>query len=185
MSDQYSCHDLISSLKVDVNELTDKSNIKLIYASSIHQNDMDLYGLYRRQNINDFPDNPYLKKIDGYKDLELENILKNCKGLKIGISWKSFKNRYASEKSLTLNNFQNIIDIQDSSIFNLQYGDINNELKDKLQDLETGIHLVLSNERMSDEEKLELIRSEISGEVLRINRNFNFEPSISDGARVA
>ena len=43
-------------------------------------------GRYFRQNINDFPDSPYLKKIDGYKDLELENILKNCKGLKIGIS---------------------------------------------------------------------------------------------------
>ena len=103
----------------------DKNAIKtfdhVIYAGSL--------GRYFRQNINDFPDSPYLKKIDGYKDLELENILENCKGLKIGISWKSFKNRYASEKSLTLNNFRNIFDIQDSSIFNLQYGDINNELK--------------------------------------------------------
>ena len=92
----------------------------VIYAGSLCK--------YFRQNINSFPDNSYLKKIDGYKDLELENILKNCKGLKIGISWKSFKNRYASEKSLTLQDFHNILQIEDSTIFNLQYGDIQKEL---------------------------------------------------------
>ena len=67
---------------------------------------------------------------------------------------------------------------------NLNLTNLNNELKDKLEDLENDINLVLSNEQMSDEEKLERIRAEISGEVLRMNRNFNFEPEISLGPEV-
>ena len=46
----------------------------------------------------------------------------------LGISWKSFKNRYASEKSLSLKDFENIFEIKNSIIFNLQYGDIKEEL---------------------------------------------------------
>jgi ADP-heptose:LPS heptosyltransferase len=49
--------------------------------------------------------------------------------LKIGISWKSFKNRYASEKSLSLKDLKNIFEIKNSTIFNLQYGDVKEELK--------------------------------------------------------
>ena len=44
-----SCHNLIESLK--------GTDIRLIYASSTHQEDDNLYGLYRRENVKDFKDN--------------------------------------------------------------------------------------------------------------------------------
>ena len=92
----------------------------IIYAGSL--------GKYFRKDLSSFSQNSYLKNIENYKDLELENILNKNNGLKIGISWKSFKNRYASEKSLSLDDFKNILEIKNSIIFNLQYGDIKEEL---------------------------------------------------------
>ena len=41
---------------------------------------------------------------------------------------KHFKNRYTLEKSLSLDDFENILEIKNSIIFNLQYGDIKEEL---------------------------------------------------------
>ena len=48
-SNRKSCKNLIESMG--------QKNIRLIYASSIHQNDNTLYGLYRRENITDFKRN--------------------------------------------------------------------------------------------------------------------------------
>ncbi len=92
----------------------------IVYAGSL--------GKYFRNDLNSFSQNVYLKSIENYKDLELDNVLKQAKGLKIGISWKSFKNRYSSEKSLSLEDFDNIFKIKKSIIFNVQYGDIKKEL---------------------------------------------------------
>jgi len=107
---------------------TYSSNIKeidnfdqIVYAGSL--------GKYYRNDLNSFSQNPYLKNIENYKDLQLNNILNKAGGLKIGISWKSFKNRYSSEKSLLLEDFENIFKISNSIIFNLQYGEVNEELK--------------------------------------------------------
>ena len=55
--------------------------------------------------------------------------MNKAQGLKIGISWKSFKNRYSSEKSLSLEDFDNIFNISNSIIFNLQYGEVKEEIK--------------------------------------------------------
>ena len=98
----------------------------IIYAGSL--------GKYFRKDLDSFSQKPYLKNIKNYKDLELENIIKKINGLKIGISWKSFKNRYTSEKSLFLNDFKNIFAINNSTIFNLQYGNIKDELDNFLND---------------------------------------------------
>jgi Flp pilus assembly protein TadD len=92
----------------------------IIYAGSL--------GKYFRNDLNSFSQRPYLKSIENYKDLELNNILKKARGLKIGISWKSFKNRYSSEKSLSLEDFDNVFKIKNSIIFNLQYGNVQDEL---------------------------------------------------------
>ena len=92
----------------------------IIYAGSL--------GKYFRNDLSSFSQNPYLKNIENYEDLELENIINKSKKLKIGISWKSFKNRYASDKSLTLKDFEHIFQIRNTIIFNLQYGDIQEEL---------------------------------------------------------
>jgi tetratricopeptide (TPR) repeat protein len=93
----------------------------IIYAGSL--------GKYFRNNLDSFSQNPYIKNLENYKDLELDNILNKTLGLKIGISWKSLNNRYSSEKSLSLEDFENIFKIKDSTIFNLQYGDVNEDLK--------------------------------------------------------
>ena len=93
----------------------------IIYAGSL--------GRYFRNDLNSFSQSPYMKNFKNYKNSELDNILKKTLGLKIGISWKSLNNRYSSEKSLSLEDFENIFNIKNSTIFNLQYGDVNEDLK--------------------------------------------------------
>ena len=44
------------------------------------------------------------------------------------MSWKSFNNRYALDKSLNLEDFKNIFSISDCDIFNLQYGNVKDEI---------------------------------------------------------
>ena len=46
----------------------------------------------------------------------------------IGISWKSFKNRYAREKSLELEELINIFKTPNCNFINIQYGDVNEEI---------------------------------------------------------
>lgn len=91
----------------------------VIYAGSL--------GKFFRNNIESFSKKPYLKPIKNYKDNELDSLLNNKK-LKIGLSWKSFKNRYAREKSIQLSDFTEILKKTNCIFFNLQYGDIENEL---------------------------------------------------------
>ena len=104
---------------LDTNKINDFDYI--IYAGSL--------GKYFRNDLSSFSQIPYIKSIENYKDLELDNILSDAQGLKIGISWKSLKNRYSLEKSLSLENFKNIFEIEDSTIFNLQYGDVKEDIK--------------------------------------------------------
>ena len=91
-----------------------------IYAGSL--------GKFFRNSLNAFPKISFLKSPNTYKDFELNKILKQNKKLKIGISWKSFKNRYAKEKSLTLEDLNNFFKLDNCLFFNLQYGDIQDEL---------------------------------------------------------
>ena len=65
------------------------------------------------------------------------------KKYKIGLSWKSFNNQFAKDKSQNLKDFKNIFSLADCDIFNLQYGDVENEInsfnntnKNKLINLE-------------------------------------------------
>ena len=92
----------------------------IMYAGSL--------GRFFRGDIKLFPENSYIKSLDNYVDIELENILKKSNGIKIGISWKSFKNRYSREKSLSLDDFIDIFELKKSTFFNLQYGDVKDEL---------------------------------------------------------
>ena len=108
----------LGTFSSNINEIDNFDQI--IYAGSL--------GKYYRNDLNSFSQNPYLKNIKNYEDLELDNILNKNQGLKIAISWKSFKNRYSSEKSLSLEDFENVLNINNSVIFNLQYGDVKEEL---------------------------------------------------------
>lgn len=48
--------------------------------------------------------------------------------LNIGISWRSFSNRTAKEKSLNLNKLMSILASNKFNFFNFQYGDVDNEI---------------------------------------------------------
>ena len=50
------------------------------------------------------------------------------KRYKIGLSWKSFNNKFAANKSLNLKDFSKIFNLSNCHIFNLQYGDVKNEI---------------------------------------------------------
>ena len=107
----------------------------LIYAGSL--------GRYYRKNIKDFKNNSFLK-VDkrNFEDMQKKlSIYK--KKYKIGLSWKSFNNKFATDKSLNLKDFNKIFNLSNCHIFNLQYGDVKNEInsfnknaKNKLLEIE-------------------------------------------------
>ena len=62
---------------------------------------------------------------------------------KIGLSWKSFSDKFAKDKSLKLKDFNKIFNLANCDIFNLQYGFVedeigsfNNTTKNKLINIE-------------------------------------------------
>ena len=107
----------------------------IIYAGSL--------GRYYRKNIKDFKNNSFLK-VDkrNFEDMQKKlSIYK--KKYKIGLSWKSFNNKFATDKSLNLKDFNKIFNLSNCHIFNLQYGDVKNEInsfnknaKNKLLEIE-------------------------------------------------
>ena len=92
----------------------------VLYAGSL--------GKYYRKNINNFNKKSFLK-IDqnNLNDMKIKLSIYQKK-FKIGISWKSFNNRYAVDKSLKLKDFKNLFNRNDCDFFNLQYGDVNEEI---------------------------------------------------------
>jgi len=99
-----------------------KSIENILYAGSL--------GKYFRRNIKDFNNKNYLIP-DKILFKKYKKIIDSFKGkYKFGISWKSFKNRYSYDKSLSLENLKHILDFENCSFFNLQYGDIGNEIVD-------------------------------------------------------
>ena len=92
-----------------------------IYAGSL--------GKFFRKKIQDFSNKSYLKA----ERKLVEKTKKKFSGLdgkfNIGISWKSFQNRYSKEKSLILDDFINILSNQKCNYINLQYGDVCEEIK--------------------------------------------------------
>lgn len=93
---------------------------QVLYAGSL--------GYYFRNNIESFSKKGYLKISD--KDInEGRKKLNVCKKkFKIGFSWKSFKNQYANQKSLILEDLDCIINFNDIDSINLQYGDVQEEI---------------------------------------------------------
>ena len=103
----------------NVNEL-DKFDV-VLYAGSL--------GKFFRKNLESFDGNQYIfppeKKVIEFKNRFDRLPLKH----NVGISWKSFKNRYAKEKSLELNSFANIFKNKECNFINIQYGNSNSEVK--------------------------------------------------------
>ena len=93
----------------------------IIYAGSL--------GRYYRKNIKDFKNNSFLK-VDkrNFEDMQKKlSIYK--KKYKIGLSWKSFSDKFATDKSLNLKDLNKIFSLTNCDIFNLQYGVIEDEIK--------------------------------------------------------
>ena len=92
----------------------------VIYAGSL--------GRLFRNNLNNFDSGCFLK---ADKKLIKENkiiIDKFKERFNIGISWKSFKNRYADEKSLVLKDLKKIFETKNCNFINLQYGSVEEEV---------------------------------------------------------
>ncbi len=106
----------------------------VLYAGSL--------GRYYRKHLTDFIGEPFIK-VDEERYKEIKNkTLKYKNKYNIGISWKSFNNRYASDKSLNLDDFKEVFKLPNCNIFNLQYGDVLDEInnfnnnKNKLLNIE-------------------------------------------------
>ena len=93
---------------------------QILYAGSL--------GYYFRKDIESFPKNNYLKIPS--EDIEQINTQLKVfkKEYKIGFSWKSFKNQYANQKSLSLKDLDCIINLNNVDSINLQYGDVTHEI---------------------------------------------------------
>jgi len=92
----------------------------IIYAGSL--------GRYYRKDINDFKNYSFLK-VDKKKFEYMQKKLSVYKKkYKIGLSWKSFNNKFASDKSLKLNDLYKIFNLTNCDIFNLQYGNVEDEI---------------------------------------------------------
>ncbi len=92
----------------------------IIYAGSL--------GRYYRKDIKDFKNYSFLK-VDKKKFEDMQKKLSIYKKkYKIGLSWKSFNNKFASDKSLNLKDLYEIFNLTNCDIFNLQYGDVEKEI---------------------------------------------------------
>ncbi len=119
----------LGSISNNKNKLDSFDNV--IYAGSL--------GKFYRKNINSFKVKKYLKA-EKEKIEKISLYLKNFKNkFNIGISWKSFKNRYSNEKSLKLEDFKKIFENKNCNFINLQYGDIDSELSDFVRDNKVSI----------------------------------------------
>ena len=102
--------------------------------SKLSQFDQILYagslGYYFRNNINKFPKKNYIKIDQRNIDLGAKNLEICKKKYKIGLSWKSFKNIYSNQKSLNLNDLDDLINVEDIDFINLQYGEVKNEVNE-------------------------------------------------------
>ena len=93
----------------------------VIYAGSL--------GKYYRKNIRDFKNNSFLKiSQKNFEDMQNKLSIYNKK-YKIGLSWKSFNNKFSIGKSLRLKDFNRIFNLTNCDIFNLQYGNVEDEIK--------------------------------------------------------
>ena len=103
------------------NEANFKKIDQVLFAGSL--------GYYFRNSLNDFPEKGYLKVEKDRLSKTRESLLIYKKKFKIGVSWKSFNNQYAEQKSLSLENFLDLFKLQDIDFFSLQYGDVTKEIQ--------------------------------------------------------
>lgn len=106
--------------EISNNEKKLKEINRIVFAGSL--------GRFYRNSKSKFLKKPYLKA-DKRKIKDIKAYLNSYdKRYNIGISWKSFKNRYSNEKSLSLISLKNVFNINNCNFINLQYGDVSLEV---------------------------------------------------------
>ena len=86
---------------------------------------------YFRKNKSNFLNKPYLiDDLNKTAEIQKDPIFKK-NDLKIGLSWKSVVSIYGKLKSLNLSDFKSLIK-KNRQFINLQYGDVDEELKQKV-----------------------------------------------------
>jgi tetratricopeptide (TPR) repeat protein len=104
------------------NENNLKNIDQVLYAGSL--------GYYFRNQLNDFPKKGYAKIDQTLIEKTKKDLVSFDKKFKVGISWKSLNNKYAEQKSLSLENLLDLLRLPDIDFFNLQYGDVLKEIQD-------------------------------------------------------
>ena len=126
----------------DLNKLKDFDVV--MYAGSL--------GKLFRKSESDFPKkNLFNFESDNLR--EISNKLNNInKDFKIGISWKSFRDKVtiSNAKSIFLKDLMPIINVPKITLINLQYGDVKKDLEDFNNNLEKKI-ITLDNINLSDD----------------------------------
>lgn len=92
----------------------------ILYAGSL--------GMLFRNKISDFPKHQYLFADKNKYEFISKKINKFTRKIKIGISWRSKNETYGIDKSIDLNLFKTILELDQFSFINLQYGDTTKEL---------------------------------------------------------
>ena len=102
------------------------------YEDKLKNYDFVLYagslGKFFRNDINLFPKTSYLDVEQEFINETKNKVAELKNRFNIGISWKSFKNRYAREKSLELEELINIFKTSNCNFINIQYGDVKEEI---------------------------------------------------------
>ncbi len=115
---------------------------QVLYAGSL--------GYYFRNHYKDFPKKSYLK----VKDIEIKKGKKTLseykKKYKIGISWKSFNNIYSNQKSINLEDFNFLIESKYFDVINLQYGKVEEELRNFNQKSKNKVNTIKNLDLFND-----------------------------------
>ena len=110
---------------VDFGKISLNKNLLNKYDVAIYAGSL---GKFFRNKIEDFSSGYYLHPDKNLIKKNKNKLNSLSEKLNIGLSWKSFKNRYANEKSLKLEDFNNLFEKKNCNFINLQYGNVDNEI---------------------------------------------------------
>ena len=86
---------------------------------------------YFRNDIKHFKDGNFKKFVTSQeKDDQIRTLMPKNNGLKIGISWLTFAKKNVNKRNLSTKEISSIINSNDHTFINLQYGNINDQLSE-------------------------------------------------------
>ncbi len=131
------CDERLISIFQDSFDKKHKNKFKKMGTISNNKSELDNYdcvlyagslGKFFRNNIKDFKNKNYLCLNKNLITQTKKRITHLTNKLNIGISWRSFKNRYAKEKSLDLEDLLNVFQTPNCNFINVQYGNVSDEI---------------------------------------------------------